>query len=285
MNQLLNSIPIIDSHIHLWDIKRLSYSWLDQVNMIKQDFFIEDYQQASKSYMVKKMVFIQGECKTEENLKEIEFVMEQALIDCRIKGIVAYAPLEKGWDVAPILDIFKKNPFIKGVRRMYDDAPEICCTYSFLDGVNLLPEYFLSYDLSIKPSSMQDTIRMISDCPNTQFILDHLGKPDILNSSLLSFKKNMDKLASFSNVVAKISGLITEADTRNWSVRQIEPYVKHVIQCFGFDRLLFGSDWPVLLLAGSYDRWLNALDEILYGNSKENLNKLFYENADRIYKL
>jgi L-fuconolactonase len=95
----------------------------------------------------------------------------------------------------------------------------------------------------------------------------------------------MDKLASFSNVVAKISGLITEADTRNWSVRQIEPYVKHVIQCFGFDRLLFGSDWPVLLLAGSYDRWLNALDEILYGNSKENLNKLFYENADRIYKL
>jgi L-fuconolactonase len=285
MNPLLNTIPIIDSHIHLWDINRLSYPWLDNVPAIRKSFYIEDYQQATSDFQIEKMVFIQGECKPEDNLREIDFAMQQVSKDRRIQAIVAYAPLEKGKDVLQLLNSFSSNPLIKGVRRMYDDNPDICYSFSFLDGANLLADQGLSFDISIKPVSMKPTIHMIKECPGTQFIIDHLGKPDIRNRSLDEFRLAMEKLAFFPNVTAKVSGLITEADKDDWNIEHLLPYIKHAIQCFGFDRLLFGSDWPVVLLAGSFEKWVNALQEILNDCSPEELNKLFHDNAVRIYKL
>lgn len=281
----IHHIPIIDTHLHLWDINRFYYPWLEEVPSIKKTFFIEDYQRASCRFHIKKMVFVQCECLPEQCLKEVDFVIEQASKDERIKGIISYLPLELGKGIIPYLDEFKVNSLIKGVRRMYDDNPGLCCSSSFLDALNILPSYNLSFDVSIKQHSMAATIQMIKECGNTVFILDHLGKPNIKNGSYKTFQKDMDKLASYPNVVAKISGLITEADWDNWTIADLKPYIDYAVKVFGFERLLFGGDWPVVLLAGTYERWLNALSEILQDSASNGLSMLFHDNAERIYKL
>jgi L-fuconolactonase len=255
------------------------------VPAINQTFLVADYQAATRNFSIEKMVFVQCECLPEQCMEEVQFVMEQALIDKRIQGIVAYAPLEQGKEVAKVLDVYKNNALIKGVRRMYDDSPGLCHSPAFLDGLNMLPSYNLSFDISVKPHALTASIQMIKQCPGTSFILDHLGKPDILNKSFKEFQDNIEELASLPNVVAKLCGLITEADWAHWSVKELKPYIDHAVKLFGFDRLLFGGDWPVLLLAGSFEQWLNVLCEVLQFSSREEALRLFHDNAERIYKL
>lgn len=285
MEEWIKQIPIIDTHLHLWDINRLEYPWLNEVPAIKKTFLIEDYQQASKKFTIEKMVFVQCECLPQQCLKEVNFALEQASKDARIKGIIPYISLEQGESVIPLLDEFKENNLIKGVRRMYDDNPGLCYSSSFLDALNILPSYNLNFDVSIKQHSLTATIQMIKECGDTVFVLDHLGKPNIKHGGFKTFQKDMDILASFPNVVAKISGLITEADWDYWTVADLKPYIGYAIKAFGFERLLFGGDWPVVLLAGTYERWLNALSEVLQNSTSEELSMLFHDNAERIYKL
>lgn len=278
-------IPVVDTHLHLWDINKLDYPWLNEVPAIKTNFHIEDYQTATERFNIEKMVFVQCECLPEQNLQEIEFVTQQALRDNRISGMVAYAPLEQGKRVRKVLEVFETKAIVKGVRRMCVEDPDLCCSTPFLDGVNLLPEFDLSFDICTTPYHMKAIIQMVEACPQTQFVLDHLGKPDIKNQKLAEYKRNLEALASFPNVVAKISGLITEADRERWTVADLVPYVEHAVDCFGYNKLMFGGDWPVVLLAGSYERWLNALLEALMLSSKEELSGLFHDNAIRIYRL
>lgn len=285
MGTRIQNTPLIDSHLHLWDVELLDYPWLQDVPEINKSFSITDYQDETKDLNIEKMVFVQCECLPEQSMAEIRFVEQQALKDPRIRGMVAYAPLEKGSEIIPVLSLFKRNQFIKGVRRMYDDTPQICTDPDFLTAVRLLPEYGLSMDLSIKPSSAAQTLMMIQSCPDTQFVLDHMGKPDIKNSGFSQFKQDMDAFASLPNVVAKISGLLTEANWYHWSEEEIGKYIAYAIGCFGPDRLMFGGDWPVVLLAGSYNQWLQALFKCLKNYSDEDIHKLFYDTANKVYRI
>lgn len=276
-------MPVIDAHLHLWDTVRMNYPWLETAPAIRRPFFIEDYQEAVKGLPVEKMVFVQAECLPEQFLEEVGFVEEQAQKDSRIKGIVAYAPLELGKGVKPVLEILQQHALVKGVRRMYDEKPELCYSSSFIVALQLLPAYGFSFDISIQPHAMAATIRMIGECPDTQFILDHLGKPDIKNGGMDNFKRNIDQLAGFPNIVAKLSGLITAADWKNWTQDDVFPYVAYAISSFGSNRLMFGSDWPVVLLAGTYKTWFDALCRMLQGYKKEDNYNFFYGNAAKIY--
>jgi L-fuconolactonase len=279
------NIPVIDAHLHLWDVKRMHYPWLDTVPTIRRSFFIEDYQQATKRFQVEKMVFVQADCQPGEYMEEVNFVEEQARKDRRIQGMVAYAPVERGKKMSEVLEALKRHPIVKGVRRMYDDDPALCCSPLFIEGLHLLPSYGFSFDISIKPHVMEETIRMIGNCPDTRFILDHLGKPDIRNRAFDGYKRNIERLAVFPNVTAKISGLVTEADLHNWTPADLKPYIHHAISCFGAERLMFGGDWPVVLLAGSYDSWVNALAEALLDYPEEVAAMIFCKNAVQIYHL
>jgi L-fuconolactonase len=285
MSSRIQNIPLIDSHLHLWDIELLDYPWLKDVPKINKSFSIVDYQDETKSLNIEKMVFVQCECLPEQSIAEIRFVEQQALKDPRIRGMVVYAPLEKGSEILPALALFKQNQLIKGVRRMYDDTPEICTDPDFLTAVRLLPEYGLCMDLSIKPSSAARTLLMIQSCPDTQFVLDHMGKPDIKNDGFSQFKQDMDAFASLPNVVVKISGLITEADWDHWSEEEVCKYITYAIDCFGTDRSMFGGDWPVILLAGNYDQWLQALIKCVKRYSDEDIHKLFYDTANKVYRI
>ena len=281
----LKNIPIIDAHVHLWDLQLLQYPWLDEEPGIKKNFMLKDYQLQTCDFQIDKMVFIQADCLPEQNLKEVEFVMAQALTDKRLQGIVAYAPLEKGLIISELLGRLQTQPLVKGVRKMYDRDPSICTNSLFLDAVSMLPEYNFSFDLSIKPVSVKHTLKMIKECSDTRFVLAHLAKPNIKMGDLDQFKRDMDAFAALPNVVAKLSGLITEAARQNWTNEQISPYIDYAIECFGFDRLMYGGDWPVVLLAGTYRRWLETVYESVQDHHEEDVHKLFYGTAKEVYGL
>ncbi len=277
-------MKIIDAHIHLWNVERLDYPWLKDMPQINHSFLISDYKNAVKEYEVEGCVFVECACNTEQSLQEITFAEEQLSIE-KIIGLVPYAPLENVAEIKNYLQRISANPLVKGVRRMTPDEPGICLTESFLSTVKSLPSYNLSLDISVKPYQLKETKAMIEQCPETSFIIDHLGKPDIANKSFEAYQQNITALAAKQNVVAKISGLITEANWVNWTTEDLKPYIHFAIEKFGFSRLIFGSDWPVVTLAGNYKKWIEALQEIINDCAEEDKENIFYNNAMSTYHL
>lgn len=278
-------MKIIDTHLHLWDTALLQYPWLQEVPPINKTFLIEDYHKATEGYDIAQMVFVQCECLPSQTLCEMNFVQEQRNKDSRIAGAVAYAPLEKGIVAEPVLHELSLNPLVKSVRRMNGDAPGLCLEPDFLASMQLLLKYNFSCDVTIKPPQVDEMVELISRCPENNFILDHLGKPRIATNELKEFKENISRFAALPNCVAKISGLITEANWDSWTTEQLKPYIETTIEQFGFDRIMFGSDWPVVTLAGSFKKWVDALIDITKHYSSPELEKLFYYNAKRVYRL
>jgi L-fuconolactonase len=278
-------IPIVDTHVHLWDIARLKYPWLQTVPTINRNFLIEDYAEASSHFEVQSMVVVQGECLPEQYREEIQFLSEQAALDPRIQGIVAYAPVENEREFDDALEFFSATDLVKGVRRMYDEDPALCCSRTFIRNLRWLPAFGLTFDVSVKPHALNHTIKMIEQCPETSFVLDHLGKPDIKGGDIATFRKHIDALAVLPNVKAKLSGLVTEADHNAWKKEDLIPYVTYAFEKFGAGRLMFGSDYPVVAQAASYKTWLTILLEILEGISAEDRRTVFYDNAISCYRL
>ena len=151
--------------------------------------------------------------------------------------------------------------------------------------MQLLPEYGLSFDICINHRQLAAAVELVRRCPETSFILDHVGKPNIAGRELDPWRAQIEDLASCPNVVCKVSGLVTEADPRAWTPDDLAPYVAHVLGAFGEDRVVFGGDWPVVLLAASYRRWVETLDALTADLSAEAKRKLWAENARRFYRL
>ncbi|MBZ4190532.1 amidohydrolase family protein [Niabella beijingensis] len=276
---------IIDAHLHLWDIKRLRYPWLETVPALQRDFLPADYQAAAAGTPVEALVVVQGECLPERYREEVLFIQEQVHTDTRIQALVAYAPVEDERLLEEALQFFSTIPLVKGVRRMYDEAPSLCIQPSFIKGLHRLAACGYSFDISVKPHALPDTISMIVQCPQTPFVLDHLGKPDIRNRAFDTYRKHIDALSALENVTAKISGLVTEAHWQNWTAETLRPYIDYAIDKFGFQRLMFGSDYPVVLLAATYDKWLTTVHDAVRGCTPEEEAALFYGTAKRVYRL
>ena len=156
---------------------------------------------------------------------------------------------------------------------------------AFFAGIKLLPAFDLSFDICIAHFQMANTIKMVAQCPDVQFILDHIGKPDIKNKLMDRWRAEIKTLSEFHNVWCNISGLVTEADHQHWTKEQLKPYIDHVIECFGFDRVMYGGDWPVAYQATEYPRWVETLAWAVEGCTEEELKKLFHDNAAAFYQL
>ena len=279
--------PIVDTHLHVWDPQLLRYSWLDDVPLLNKAYLLEDYDRACGPINVGKMVFLQAEVDSHLFMDEAEWVNSLADQDSRLGGIVPWAPLENGDAVGPVLEKLAAKPRIKGIRRIIQFEPDIefCLQPSFIEGVQLLPRYNLSFDMCIAHFQMANTIKMVAQCPNVQFVLDHIGKPDIKNNLMDPWRAEIKTLSEFPNVCCKISGLVTEADHQHWTRDQLKPYIDHVIECFGFDRVMYGGDWPVAYQATEYPRWVETLLWAVEGCSEGELKKLFHDNAAAFYRL
>ena len=281
------SFPIVDTHLHIWDIGRLRYPWLASVPMLNCNHLIEDYRAACGPVQVAKMVFLQCECDFAQFQEEADWVTEVARGDPRIRGIVPWAPLERGDAAEDAVARLASNPLIKGVRRIiqFEPDPEFCLRPDFVRGVQLLPRHGLSFDICINHTQLTNTLKLVRQCPEVRFILDHIAKPDIKAGLLDPWRAEMRELAALPNVWCKLSGLATEADHANWTAADLRPYIDHVIGCFGFDRVMFGGDWPVSTQATDYPRWVATVDNALKGASPDELHRLYVRNAEAFYRV
>ncbi len=284
-----NNIPVVDTHVHFWDVELMNYEWLKNAPAINQSFHPNDYAHDTGPANIQKIVFVECGVATDEQTaqKEVAWVTQLSAEDPRIQGIVAHANMEKGEEIRPHLEWLTQQPLVKGVRRLLQSEPDdnYCLQKDFLEGIKLLNEYGFSFDICIKYHQLPAAIKMVEKCPDVQFIMDHIAKPDIKNSHQEPWKENIKALAQLPNVVCKISGVVTEADHENWQPDDIRPYIEHVIDCFGPERIMYGGDWPVVRLASTYQRWFDVMQEITKDFSHLDKSRFFQENADIIYRL
>ena len=279
--------PIVDTHLHIWDLGRLRYPWLASNALLNRNHLIEDYRKACGPVAVAKMVFLQCECDFAQFQQEADWVTEVSRVDPRIRGIVPWAPLEKGEAAGEALTKLASNPLVKGVRRIiqFEADQEFCLKPDFVRGVQALHAHGLSFDLCIHHRQLANTIKLVKQCPNVRFILDHIAKPDIKAGLLDPWRAELRELSRIENVWCKMSGLVTEADHAKWKPADLKPYIDHVIACFGFDRVIFGGDWPVSTQACDYPRWVTTLDEALRGSTPDELHRLYVRNAESFYRI
>jgi L-fuconolactonase len=279
--------PIVDSHLHVWDPERIDYPWLDGVPHLNRRFLIEDYQTACGDVAVEKMIFVQAEADFAQSGKEVEWVTSVAKEDPRISAIVGWAPLENGDAAVQELEDLATNPLVKGIRRIiqFESDAEFCLRPDFVRGVQHLPTFGLSFDICVNHHQLASTIKMVAQCPDVSFVLDHIGKPDIARQAFEPWKGELRALSEFSNVSCKISGLVTEANLQSWTREDLRPYIDHVLDCFGFSRTMYGGDWPVATQATIYSRWVETLHWAVAGCSVSELRSLFHDNAVWFYRL
>jgi L-fuconolactonase len=277
--------PIIDSHIHLLDQKRFGYAWAPPA--IKRDWTPDDLSRAAKPYDIEGLVFVEVAVDMPQYLNEAEWVDGLAARDRRIMGAVVCLPLERGGEIEPEMARIAKLKTVRGVRRLIQGQPDpdFVLRPGFLEAIRLLPKYDLSFDICILHPQMQNTLAMMRQCPEVSFVLDHIGKPGIKAGLADPWRAQLREMAALPNVVCKLSGVTTEADHQAWTRDQLRPYIDHVIDCFGTDRILYGGDWPVSELAGSYLQWLATLDWATSGFAPADKRKLFRDNAVKAYRL
>jgi L-fuconolactonase len=206
--------------------------------------------------------------------------------ETRLKGIVAQASVELGARVTANWRAREKSarqgraPEFAGRNRPY-----FCLQPNFITGVRALAKFNFTFDLCIVHSQLPAVTQLVARCPEVFFVLDHCAKPAIRDQKLDPWRQHLRELAALPNVACKISGLVTEANPVRCGAPDLQPYVRHALDCFGFDRVLFGGDWPVCQLATTYENWLAALKAILTDEPETNLKKLFQTNAERIYRV
>ncbi|WP_247231957.1 amidohydrolase [Telluribacter sp. SYSU D00476] len=278
----LEKIPKTDTHVHLFDLNNLSYSWLKNSPTINRNFDLQDYKEATKTSNIGKIVFMESGTDAGLGLKEANLVSQLALSEPKIKGIVARADLSQGSDTEETLEQLCELPLVKGIRAGF--PKNAASSSDFLAGFRALANHKLSFDLLLSPPLMDEAVELAKKFPDTTFILDHLGNPNVDEADTTPWRNGIAKLAELPNINCKISGIITRFG-QDWSVEKIKPYILYVIEKFGMDRLVFAGDWPVVLKAGSYQSWSRAFEKITEQFSDEELHKIYHKNADHIYRL
>lgn len=279
--------PIVDAHVHLYDVKQLSYSWLSSVPKINRTYLLEDFDKARQNVVVDKIVFAEVAVDPGLHIQEAGFIQAMADKDSRLSGIIAHLPLEKGVSVEADIANLKHFRNLRGIRRLIETErnPAFCLEPQFLAALKLLPKHDLSFDICVKHWALTYAIELVKRCPDVSFVLDHIGKPDIKNGLRQPWWGQIKELSALPNVVCKVSGVITEANHAAWKPADVKPYVAHVIDSFGFDRVMYGSDWTVSELTHAYPDWVQIIDEIIAGASDAERRKLYRETAIRTYRL
>ena len=278
--------PIVDTHVHLLDTKKFKYSWASGAPKLARDWSVDDLTASAKPHEIESIVFVEVDVDLPQYVEEGEWVQSIADADPRLKGCVACLPMEKGAVLEPEMARLAELKVMRGVRRLIQNQPdpEFVLKPDFLAAVKLLPKYDLSFDICIFHHQLPNTLKFVQLCPEVSFVLDHIAKPGIKAGLMEPWKQHIREMAALPNVVCKLSGVTTEADHAKWTRDQLRPYIDHVIDCFGFNRIMYGGDWPVSELAGKYTEWLEVLDWATAGSTAEERRKLFRDNGIKAYR-
>lgn len=280
--------PIVDSHLHLWDPAYFRMSWLDENAILNARYHVEEFAQHSRSAKIEAAVYLEVAVEPQYALLEAQYINQLARQMPKIKGIVAAAPVEFGEQArAYYAALAAIGPRIKGVRRLFqgESDAKFAIRPNVIRGVEILAEFGFSFDICIFHNQLPAAIELVKRVPQVQFILDHIAKPNIREQKLTPWQRQISKMAALPNVVCKISGMTTEADHSAWKTEDLAPYMSHVLDAFGEDRVLFGGDWPVLLQSTTYKEWVHTVDLLTSHLSDKAKRKLWNSNARRVYRL
>lgn len=277
--------PYIDAHVHFWNPAVLDYPWLERVPQLLRPMLPVDYPEAPGTGGAEKLVFVEGNPRPDQGVEEARMIEGMAADDGRIAGIVALVDLtSRGRDAA--LDRLAELPRVRGIRHNIQGNPDgFCLQPPYVEGVREVGRRGLTFDLCATHDQLGDVIRLVGLVPDTRFVLDHCGKPAIADGLLDPWREHITALAAHENVWCKVSGLLTEAGGEGRRDEVLWPYVEHVTDRFGTDRLMYGSDWPVVTLAGSASGWLDFTRLFTRGWSAAERGALFHDNAIRFYEL
>ncbi len=279
------SFPIVDSHFHIWDLNNLRYPWLDTRGILNNTYLFSDYLKQYDGWELEASVYV--EVTSTDYKKEADWVSEQAKTYNQIKGVVSWGKVEDP-DFEADLARMQKNPLIKGVRRMLKKAEsreQLCVSAPFIKGMRLLPKYNMIYDMGIVPEIMDSACEMIRQCPDVKFVVEHCAEPDIKGGGFDFWAEGMTKMSALDNVYIKLSGFLTKADRQKWTVDDLRPYMEYAVEKFGYDRVMYGSDWPPVIQVADIKTWLEICEQVFEGESRGNLEKIFRKNAISFYGL
>jgi predicted TIM-barrel fold metal-dependent hydrolase len=276
---------IVDTHQHLWDLDLFNYSWCKGIPELNRSFRLSDYVDATQGLEICKTVFVEPDVDQAFTLDEAQWILKLAEEVNPIEGVVAGGRPEQR-EFRAYLDQIAGHPKLKGIRRVLHVQPdELSEGPLFVENIRSLAQYGLSFDICVLSRQLPKAIALIEQCPQVSFILDHCGNPLIKQRETEPWHTHIKTIASLPNVVCKLSGIVVNADPRNWSAEDLRPYVEYVIESFGWERVMFGSDWPVCTLAASYKRWVETLTELTAASGEANQRQLFQDNAERVYRL
>jgi L-fuconolactonase len=277
----------IDAHQHFWDPARYTYPWMagDAMGPVRRAFTPDDLRGPLHDADIDGTVLVQ----TISSLEETREFLELAAATDIIAGVVGWVDLTSP-SVGDTLDELLDGPTgseLVGVRhQVHDEAdPEWLRRDDVRRGLAAVQDRGLTYDLLVRARELPAAVDVVRALPDLQFVLDHLAKPQIAAGSDPAWTERMPRLAALPNVAVKLSGMVTEANWSTWTAADLSPFVEQVVSWFGPERLLFGSDWPVCLLAGSYGEIVSGLDAALPAMSRSERDLLYGGNAERAYRL
>ncbi len=274
-------MPIIDSHQHFWDPALFEYFWMTP-GVLNRVFLPADLKPSLDKIGIRYTVLVQAI----QSVAETRWFLQLADENEFIAGVVGWVDLTAA-DLNQQLDDLQKHPRFKAVRHMVQDEPDPnwLLRPAVIAGLRELSARGIPYDVLIKPPSLPTVVPLAEQLPNLQMVIDHIAKPPIASGQIEDWAAHMAQIAACPNIWCKVSGMITEADQARWQAADLKPFVQTVLSGFGVDRLLFGSDWPVCLLAGSYEQVWDAAHEALGTLNEADHAKIFGDNARDFYRL
>ena len=273
----------IDAHQHFWIYNPAEYEWIDEsMSLLRRDFLPRDLLPELKQSGFQGSIAVQ----TRQTPEETRWLLELADRSANILGVVGWVDL-CGRECRSQLKAFSANPKLVGIRHIVQSEADdyFLLRPDFLEGIAWLEEFDLAYDILIYSKHLPVAAEFVERFPRHRFVLDHLAKPPIRSGEIESWARGIRRIASFPNVYAKLSGLITEADWRRWRAEEVTPYLDVAFQAFGGARLMIGSDWPVCLPAGSYNRTMDVVKNYLQGHCPETCAAVLGANARQFWKL
>jgi L-fucono-1,5-lactonase len=274
---------IVDSHQHFWQVGRFDYPWMTpEVDVLCHDYLPPVLAPILNQNGVEKTILVQAS----NSLEETRWLLELAGQNSFIAGVVGWVDLTAD-RIADQLDEFDQDPNFKGVRHLVESEPLDDWLIQPAVQANLreLAVRGLTYDLLVHTRHLKYASMVADSCPDLHLVVDHMAKPPIARGEMDEWSRAIRKLASRPNVWCKLSGLITEAGWASWQVEDLKPYVDFALEVFGPQRMMFGSDWPVCLLAGSYDQVLETCQELLAEVDEQDRSRIYSENAIDFYRI
>lgn len=273
----------IDAHQHFWQFNPVRDSWItDEMSVIQRDFFPGDLKPVLQQNGFDGCVAVQAS----QSEEETDFLISLANENDFIKGVVGWVDLQAN-DIEERLAKYKSIPVVKGFRHVLQGEPQrdLMLKPEFKRGIAASQKQGFTYDILIFPDQVNFSGELVASFPEQKFVIDHIAKPYIKRKEIDGWKRDMEKIAKHENVYCKISGMVTEADWKAWKKEDFKPYLDVVVEAFGTDRILFGSDWPVCLVAASYEKMLAIVKDYFASFSQDEQDQFFGLNAIRFYNL